>query len=166
MAKKQLLALSLIAGMVPMAVSAATVTNTFDVTITLQNACDVTTTAPTNMDFGTVDLLTSVQTQTSTITVTCTNGATYDVGIDAGLNEGTADDTTTRRMKDAGTNYVSYDLLQTDGTSHWGDNVGVDTESSTGTGAAQTFTVNGTVPIQTTPPAGSYSDTVTVTVTY
>jgi spore coat protein U-like protein len=38
--------------------------------------------------------------------------------------------------------------------------------SATGNGADQTFTIYGRVPAQTTPAPGTYTDTVTVTVTY
>jgi spore coat protein U-like protein len=51
-------------------------------------------------------------------------------------------------------------------TSNWGQTVGTDTVSSTGTGAVQSFTVYGQVPAQSTPAPGAYSDTITVTVTY
>jgi spore coat protein U-like protein len=164
--RNKIVVAALIASTLPLTAIAATVGSSFDVTITLENACDVTTTAPTDMDFGTQSLLTSAKTATSTITVTCTSGATYDIGLDAGANESSADDTTTRRMINGGTNYVSYDLLQPDGVTHWGNTVSTDTYADTGTGSPQAFTVNGTVPIQSTPPAGAYSDTVQVTVTY
>jgi spore coat protein U-like protein len=48
----------------------------------------------------------------------------------------------------------------------WGITIGTDTVSATGNGAAQTHTVYGRVPAQTTPAPATYSDTVTVTVTY
>ncbi|MCE3520182.1 spore coat protein U domain-containing protein, partial [Escherichia coli] len=35
-----------------------------------------------------------------------------------------------------------------------------------GSGAAQPYTVYGRVPVQTTPAPGTYTDTITVTVTY
>lgn len=141
---------------------AATVTNTFQVRITLTNACDVTTTAPTTLDFGSHGLLSANVDQTSTITVTCTSGAAYNIGLDGG---GAAD--INARVMANGTDHVGYQLYQPSGyTTVWGNTVGTDTVSSTGTGTAQTFTVNGRVPPQTTPPAATYTDTITVTVTY
>lgn len=161
---------ALMAAAVPLAAMSDTVGSQFDVTITLVNTCDVTTTAPTDMNFGdTVGLLTSEVTATSTITVNCSENATYDIGIDAGANESSTGDTNTRRMLMSdgnGDHYVTYDLLQPDGISHWGDTISTDTYSSTGTGSPQAFTVNGKVGVQSTPPAGYYSDTVQVTVTY
>ena len=48
----------------------------------------------------------------------------------------------------------------------WGNTVGTDTQAATGTGAAQTYTIYGRIPPQTTPAPATYSDTITVTVTY
>jgi spore coat protein U-like protein len=48
----------------------------------------------------------------------------------------------------------------------WGQTVGTDTAAGTGTGAAQTLTVYGRVAPQNTPAAGTYTSTVTATVTF
>jgi len=48
----------------------------------------------------------------------------------------------------------------------WGNTIGTNTVASTGTGAAQSFTVYGRIPSQTTPAPATYTDTITVTVTY
>jgi spore coat protein U-like protein len=48
----------------------------------------------------------------------------------------------------------------------WGNTVGTDTVSATGNGASQSYTVFGRVPAQTTPAPATYTDTITVTVTY
>jgi spore coat protein U-like protein len=141
---------------------AGTSTANMDVKITIQNACDVTTVAPTTLDFGTQGPLTAAVDNTSTITVTCTSGADYNVGLDGG----SAADVTARVMKN-GTDSVAYQLYSDSGHSTvWGNTIGTDTVTSTGTGTQQTFTVYGEVPAQTTPPAGTYTDTVAVTVTY
>ncbi|RCX31310.1 Csu type fimbrial protein [Thioalbus denitrificans] len=165
MHRRTLLAAALIAGTLPLTATAATVTDTFDVTITIQNACEITT-APTDMAFGAAGPLTSVVTATSSIYVTCTENLAYDIGLDAGANPGTGGDTTTRQMVN-GANNVSYDLFQDASyTTHWGTLADTESQAGTGTGAEETYTVYGTVPIQDTPPALTYSDTVTVTVTY
>lgn len=146
------------------AASAASVTDQFDVTITITDSCEITT-PPNDLDFGSYGLLLSDKTGTTSIGVTCTSGLDYDIGLDAGANPSTGGDTNTRRMTNSG-NFVSYDLKKPDGTTHWGNTISTDTLSSTGTGDAQSFTVNGLVPAQTTPPAATYTDTITVTVTY
>lgn len=137
----------------------------FQVQITIQNACDVDITPPTNLDFGSHGLLSANVLQQSTVSVLCTEGLDYDLALNAGMN-GTGGDTTTRRMIN-GANDVTYDLYRdSNRTEHWGDDPGGDTLGSTGTGAVQTWPVYGLVPAQDTPPAGTYLDTVTVTVTY
>jgi spore coat protein U-like protein len=141
---------------------AGTSTANMDVKITIQNACDVSTVAPTTLDFGTQGPLTAAVDNTSTITVTCTDGADYNVGLGGG---GSGD--TGARVMTNGTDNISYQLYSDSSHSNkWGDAIGTDTVASTGTGTTQTFTVYGEVPAQTTPPAGTYTDTVAVTVTY
>ena len=150
-------------GLVLGSAQAQTVTNTMPVRITIQDACNVSTVAPTTLDFGTQGPLVANVDQTSTITVTCTTGALYDVGLDdgggnAGINA--------RRMIN-GAEDVAYQLYSDSGrTAVWGEAVGTDTVSGTGNGLAQTLTVYGRVPAQTTPPANVYNDSVTVTVSY
>lgn len=167
--KKTLLATALIAtGSFALTAQAATVQANMGVKIVITNACDVATTAPTPVDFGSHGLLSAAVNESTAggITVTCNNGATYNVGLSAGANPGTAGDVTTRRMANGGV-YIAYQLYSNAGrTTVWGNTVGTNTVASTGTGSAQTFPVYGTVPAQTTPAAGNYNDTVQVTVTY
>ena len=141
---------------------AAEQTTTFDVQIVLEAACGVS--ADQLLDFGTAGLLSSAVDSDADITVLCTEGVVYDIGLSAGDNGGGV--TTARKMLN-GANDVTYDLFSDAGrSSHWGDIIDTDTVSATGTGANQTFTVYGRVPVQDTPPAGTYTDTITVTVTY
>ena len=140
----------------------AQVTNTMPVQITIQNACNVSTVAPTTLDFGTQGPLTANVDQTATITVTCTTGANYNVALDGGG----AANTNARRMVNGG-NTVSYQLYRDAGrTLVWGNTVNSDTLAGTGNGMAQALPVYGRVPAQTTPPAAVYNDSVTVTVSY
>ena len=62
---------------------------------------------------------------------------------------------------------INYSLYTDSGRSTvWGNTVGTDTVSATGNGAAQSFTVYGQVPLQTTPAPALYTDTITLTVSY
>lgn len=141
---------------------AASVSANMTVKIAIQNACDVSTVAPTTLDFGTQGPLTANVDQTSTVTVTCTSGAGYNVGLDGGG----AANVNARVMKN-GTNSVGYQLYSDSGrTAVWGNTIGTNTVAATGNGNAQSYTVYGRVPPQTTPPAGTYQDTVAVVVTY
>lgn len=143
----------------------ADTTADFEVRILIENACDVDVTPPTNLDFGSRGLLNTDVVQQSAVSVLCTEGLAYDLALNAGVND-IGGGTTARRMIN-GANDVTYDLFQDSGRNqHWGDEIGTDTLSSTGTGVVQTWPVYGLVPAQDTPPAGLYLDTVTVTVTY
>ena len=92
----------------------------------------------------------------------CASGAAYQVGLDNGQHASG----TTRRMQGPG-GLVTYELYRnTTRTQRWGSTLNTDTVTGSGNGANQTLTVYGRVPNQTTPSAGTYNDTITVTVTY
>ena len=139
------------------AAHAATATSNFTARIVIQNDCTVS--SPNDLDFGTVGLLNSNKDTSMDFTVTCTNGAAYTIAMDNGQNA----NGTTNRMKN-GSEYVSYELYQDSSYGTVWD--ASSTVGSTGTGTAQTFTVYGRVPPQATPSAGTYTDTVTITVSY
>jgi len=141
---------------------AATVISNFTSQIIIQDSCNIV--AATNLDFGTQGVLSTNVDSASVILLNCTTGASFDIG----LNEGTtAGGTTTTRKMDSGTDTIDYILSQNGGhTVNWGNNVGTDTLASTGTGALQAIAVFARVPAQTTPAAGTYTDTVTVTVNF
>ncbi|WP_242108029.1 Csu type fimbrial protein [Luteimonas aquatica] len=120
--------------------------------------------ATTDLDFGSVPgVIDSAIDQTSTIGLTCTGRTSWLIGLNDGQNASGG----IRRMRQGTTaNYVSYDLYQDVGrTQRWG-NGGTDSVLGTGTGAAQTLVVYGRVPPAQAPAAGSYSDVITVTITY
>ncbi len=144
------------------AAQAQTATDTFDVIITIQADCEITSTQ--TLDFGTVGVLTSNIDEQANIEVTCTPGTDYDVGLDEGTGDGAT--ITVRRMTGAGAT-IDYGLFQDTGRSvNWGNTPPTDTVSDTGTGSVVTHTVYGRVPPQTTPATGVYNDTITVTVTF
>lgn len=141
---------------------AATVTANMNVKITIQNECKIAT--PADLDFGTRGVLDTNFDATTNLAVTCTTGQAYSVGMSAGSGVGA--NTTTRKMT-GGTSTVDYRLFRDAArTLNWGNTPPTDTQAGVGNGAAQTITVYGRVPPQTTPVAGNYLDTVTVTVTY
>lgn len=74
-----------------------------------------------------------------------------------------------RRMtRGGGTDQVHYQLYQNASYSiAWGDgSAGTSTVTGTGTGSSQLLTVYARVQPQTTPMAGTYTDTVIATITY
>lgn len=110
---------------------------------------------------GTPGLITSNNDQTTSFDFTCTGRTPWSVGLDNGLNSsGSA-----RRMRLGVTgNYVGYELYTDSGHGTRWDNASVVT--GTGSGSPQTLTIHGRVPSGQSAPAGDYSDTVTITVTY
>lgn len=146
----------------PSASSAATDTDTMTVTATVIASCDV---DAQDLAFGNYDPVSSEPLDIgTTIAVTCTHGTSYDISLDAGVGAGA---TVAARRMTFGGNTLSYSLYSNAGrTSVWGSTIGNNTVEGTGDGALQTLNVYGRVPTNQTAPAGSYTDTVTVTVTY
>lgn len=121
----------------------------------------------TDMDFGSNPGTVAANIdRTSTIGLTCINRTAYTIG----LNNGNNASGNTRRMRIGTTSYyVPYELYSNSGrTVRWGNTINTDTVAGTGNGAAQTLTVYGRVPPTgtTVPAVGSYSDIITVTITY
>ena len=144
------------------AVYGATTTSTFTVQLTITASCTIN--SASTLNFGSQGVLTANVDQTSTIQVQCTNTTPYNIGLNAGTATGAT--VSTRKMTN-GANTINYSLFSDSGrTTNWGNTVGTDTVSSTGNGASQSVTVFGRVPAQTTPAAATYTDTITVTVTY
>ena len=135
----------------------------FLVRVTNNSSCTVTATA---LNFGNQTDLNTIKTSTNAISVTCTGGTLYDIGMNNGSSGGAGP--TSRLMKNVGTaQAVTYGVYRNNAyTLPWGNTPGVDTVSATGTGLAQNYAGYGLIPVQGTPPALTYTDTVVVTVTY
>ena len=142
---------------------ATTTTSSFSVTMTLTASCTIVSTA--TLSFGSQGVLTANVDVTSTLQVQCTNTTPYNIGLDKGAN-GTS--VTARLLKGGPSNEtIQYSIYRDSArTLNWGNTVGTDTTSATGNGASQSYTIYGRVPPQTTPTPGTYTDTITVTVTY
>jgi spore coat protein U-like protein len=159
------LPLGLAAGLVLLSTAAAfatTVTSNFTVQIVINAQCLAATASTLN--FGTPGVLSANVDVTSTIQVTCTNTTPYNIGLNAGTGTGA---TVSNRLMTSGATTISYAMYSNPGrTTNWGNTVGTDTVAGTGNGTAQSYTVYGRVPPQTTPAPGTYTDTIMVTVTY
>jgi spore coat protein U-like protein len=141
---------------------AATATTSFTVQVTVTTSCLINSAG--TLGFGSQGVLTGNVDNTSTIQVQCTSTTPYNIGLDAGTGAGA---TVASRRMTAGAATVSYTLYRdASRTQVWGDAVGTNTVAATGTGAGQNHTVYGRVFSQTTPAPGTYTDTITVTVTY
>jgi len=141
---------------------AASTTTTFAVQATVTATCTIN--SASTLNFGSVGVLASNEDQSSTIQVTCTNTTPYNIGLDAGV--GTGATVAVRKLTSGGAT-INYSLYTSNAYSTvWGNTVGTDTQTGTGNGSAQSYTVFGRIPPQTSPAPGSYTDTITVTVTY
>lgn len=158
------LSLAVCAGFLGTAAHADTAGSNLSVTANVTNNCTVSTGA---VAFGPVNVISGANVDgTGSLSVTCTKGAGWTAA--AGVGGGTGATLASRKMA-AGTDLLNY-TLYTDSSrsSVWGNGTGSTAQfSGTGTGAAQSSTIYGRVPSgQTSVPAGNYSDTVSVTVTY
>lgn len=139
---------------------------------------DTCTVSASGVAFGSYSIFSTAPTNsTGTVTLTCKGNSRtstpFSIALNAGLYGGGS--FSNRRMI-SGTSYLAYQLYVNAGHSQvWGDGTGgTSTVSGTCTDNAATkarqcsvtSTVYGQIPALQTPVPGSYSDTVTVTVTY
>lgn len=134
----------------------------FLVTANTATGCAV---VSTDADFGTQTLLASDVDQTNTISVRCNSGVPYTVGLNGGTSNAT--DPAQRKMSNGGGSTVTYAVYRDSNRSQpWGSTSGSNTLAGTGTGSFQNYTAYLRIPPQSTPAAGTYVDSVVVTVTY
>ena len=144
---------------------AATASANLTITATVTNNCTITT-AP--VAFGAYDpVVTNASTaldSTGTVTVACTKGAAATVGLDLGTNASGA----VRRLKDSGTNYLTYELYkESTRTTVWGNAGGaLYSAGAAPSKAPRSVTVYGRIPSGQDIPAGAYGDTVVATVNF
>jgi len=150
-------------------VDAATATSNLSVTASVSANCTISTTA---VAFGAYDAVganaAAPLNGTGSVSVTCTSGASTTVTLGQGSNADTGSTAAApvRRMKDSGTNFLSYALYSDTGrTTAWGDTSGTGL-AHTGTGTLTALTVYGQIAAGQNVPAASYSDTVVATVTF
>jgi spore coat protein U-like protein len=146
---------------------AATTTTTFAVTATVLSTCSATA---ATLAFPNYTPGGGAQIGNTTISVKCTKNTPFTVGLNAGSTTG---DTFAQRLMGSGANTLQYNLFTTAGLATiFGDGTGgTSTVPGTGLGVATAASVQvfGQVPDSATNQsaiAGSYSDTITVTVTY
>jgi spore coat protein U-like protein len=154
----------------PLAAVAGTATANLTVTLTITAGCTITSPTLTFPSTAGTALTAAAVTASTTVSVTCTNTSPYTIGMGQGANYSAG----SNRMISGG-NYIPYGLFVDAAWTHpWttGANPTTCTTSNdcsigTGTGSAQTITIYGNVPIiAVAPTAGTYTDTVVMTVTY
>lgn len=145
---------------------ASTATSNLDISASVPANCTISTSP---LSFGSYDPIgnNSDLSGTGTVTTTCTSGASATITLGQGSNPGggSTNASPSRRLAD-GANRLSYFLYQDNaGTTVWGNTAGTGV-APTANGTAQDSNVYGAIPAGQNVPAGSYSDTVTATVTY
>jgi spore coat protein U-like protein len=151
---------------------AGTATANLAVQIIITASCTINA---ASLNFGSnagTTLVSTDITANTTVSVTCTSGSPYAIGMDNGANVSGSQ----RRMK-SGSNFLNYNLyVDSLMTNPWttataGPPPACTTANScflgTGSGSPQSVSIYGKVPsIGTAPPTGTYTDTVTMTITY
>ena len=149
---------------------AGTATANLTVQITITASCTINA---ATLDFGSNAATTLVGSNidnSTTVSVTCGSGSPYSIGMDNGANASGG-----QRRMNTGANYINYNLfIDSARTNAWTTAASSTTCSSanscylgTGSGSAQLVNIYGRVPsMGVAPPVGTYTDTVTMTVTY
>lgn len=175
--RRQRVLTALSAAVLPVAVHAASTTESLPVTASVVQKCLISTSA---LSFGTYDPVASnasaALTGTGALSLTCTRSAT---SVTLALSLGANASGSLRRLR-SGSDYLAYELYQPSsnapnapctfpGSAVWGTAGGnLFTPAGTGWGATspQSFNVCGSVPGGQDAPSGSYTDTVVATVTF
>jgi len=152
------------------AAQAGTSTAVLSVSIVITASCTIN---PATLVFATTSgtsLLTTAVNGSSSVSVTCTSGSPYSIAMDNGSNPSGSQ----RRMI-SGSNFLSYNLyVDAAHTLAWSTATGPGTCTNagecylgTGNGSAQSINIYGVVPTTATAaPPGTYTDTVTMTITF
>ena len=141
------------------------------VSVTVANDCTITA---ANISLGSAPVVSAFTPVSQTVSVACTKGSAYTVGFSDGLHPVS---TGGRRQMISGSNYLAYDIFKSAGTTRWGSVGTARRASSTaevnpGNGlghipssGSQIFNYNAKIYTdQTTPPAGTYTDSVVLDV--
>ena len=154
----------------PVKVLAGTATANLTVSITITASCTINAATLTFPSTPGTSLTSTAVTASSAVTVNCTNTSPYSIGMGQGANYSAG----SNRMANGG-NYLPYGLYVDSGYTHpWTTGASNTTCTTvndcylgTGSGSAQSVPIYGQVPTTGTAPVpGTYSDTVTMTITY
>lgn len=137
--------------------------STFQITVTVNNACAITSTP--DVSFGTAPVASSFLPVSNQVGVVCTkNLASYSVGIDWGQHAPGQ----TRRMSN-GTHFLEYDVFKGSSFDVWGTTGGARVMPGAAADGVLPqyfpYTLRIRLP-QATPPVGTYQDVLVVDVTF
>lgn len=113
------------------------------------------------LDFGAYDIFNAQDTSiTTNVGVTCDTDTSFEISLSAGTG------TFASRTLVSGANLLSYNLyVDPAHLTIWGDG-SPGTATVSGSGTSRNFTVYGRIPARQNASVGSYSDTITVTITF
>ena len=114
------------------------------------------------MNFGNYDGTAEVLVDGS-VKAVCTSGTNYTIALDGGNHGGTP----AVRKLGSGTHTLNYTLLQADNTTNWGNVAGqLVSGVGDGTPTGTTYAVHGHIASGQAIYTGSYTDTITATITF
>lgn len=167
MKNARIVAITMFALATPMFAHAGTASDNMSVSATVSNTCTISAGA---LSFGSYDPVAGSQVDnTAALTVACTKGHTAGITLDQGSNAdtGSTDDVPLRRMADGSGNYLAYFLYQDSGrTTVWGGTTSSDKDYTAADSSSSNITVYGRISASQDVPAGSFSDTVSSTITF
>jgi spore coat protein U-like protein len=139
-----------------------TMTSTFTAQVAITASCTINSASV--LDFGSQGVLSEAVDRSSTLEVQCSRATPYIIALDQGTGPGATVDA---RELINGSTAIIYSLYQDVAHSTvWGNTIGINTVAATGNGGSQSYVIYGEIPPQDTPPPGTYTDTVRVTVAY
>ncbi len=145
---------------------AGTAGSLFQVTATITSGCSV---SASTVGFGSINPITATGALPAQggLLVKCTGNTGYSIALDPGQNSGATPSVNSRKMKNSATSEtLAYQLYQDSGrTTAWGNTMGTSL-GGMGTGATQSIPVYAQIPDATQSTPGSYSDLITVSVSY
>ncbi len=159
-----------LAALCPFRAQAATATASLNVSIVITASCSINAATLTFPPTAGTSLVSTAVSASTTVSVTCTSGSPYSIAMDNGANA-----SGNQRRMISGSNLLNYGLYVdaahafpwSTATSSTSCTVSGDCYLGTGNGAAQSVSIYGLVPTTATAPAaGTYTDTVTMTITY
>jgi len=155
-----------VAGLLCVLYETGTATATINVTLVVSADCRIS--AP-NVSFGTAPLASQFQAVNQAVLVDCSQGSTYKVSFSSG---GNGSSRPWRTMSDGAGHTMQYNIYRTDGTTIWDETNPLQSTVNGGVGSGSTTPnqmqsyVAKVNPSQTTPPAGTYTDTVNVIISF
>ncbi|USI71596.1 Csu type fimbrial protein [Sphingomonas morindae] len=155
-----------VSGVVCVAYETGTGTTTIQVVLVLSADCRIN--AP-SVSFGTAPLASQFQPVAQAVLVDCSTGSSYKVSFSSGSN-GSA--RPWRTMTDGAGHVLQYNIYRTDGATIWDESNPLPSSANNGVGSGSTTPnqmqsyVAKVNSAQSTPPAGTYTDTVNVIISF